>query len=143
MKIIFKTFRIIFGIAIDIINIPATVFHELCHIAMLILFFPFIKKIYYREIEISTWLTRERRIGYKIDISFQCRYDIITMLITAAPMIGWGAGLIYFSATSNVWMYAYFWTGMFSGSTFRMSDMDVKHFKIAWYRLIKNKVTTK
>ena len=109
-------------------HFPSFVYHELCHILMIIIFYPLIDCINYDRCKF--YFYKDGLIlnsGLMID--FNCKYSIIGLLVSAAPLIGWAVGYLYLLLTNNL-LYVYFGCGLFS--RFGMSDIDKLTFAKQW-----------
>ena len=117
-------------------HFPSFIYHELCHILMIIIFYPFIDCINYDRCKFDF-----ERDGfafyYGLEIHCQSRYAIVGILVSVAPYIGWAIGYGYLLATNN-FLFLYFMLGQFGH--FGLSDMDISCFAKNWNILFNKKM---
>lgn len=71
----------------SIISIPSFLFHELCHLIVMAIFFPIVTVIWKDSKGYMIINMKEQKYG--LGISFDCRNQIVCIMIAAAPVIGW------------------------------------------------------
>lgn len=113
------------------LDLPAHLYHELCHVLMMLLLFPFITRINWKQCYFKIGCNNYLLWG-SCRISFNCKSLIISMIISAAPVIGWLVGYII---AMNTYPLIAIYFGLWFPRSFNMSKQDISQFKESYNQL--------